>query len=1252
VYRLHIQEHPFKSDITIKDIESGLSLKEAYESTNPILPIENARFIVVDEIVEDIDYIPNDDEIVYVKLIPASEERKWWYAAGAIVAVAAIPFMAVSLTLAAGVALVGGAIVGVAGIMDWVDKKLTPEDLGEAQSLHGGNGSRDVWNPVPVVFGEHLLAPSFAAPDYSELVPSNKDDVADTYYLHQLYVLGQKPLIVDNISIGDNLLYTREKLENCTATMTRISATQARVSSSRALNPFLSGQPKVCLTGFTRPQNNKEFNITNLSTYYVDIETTDDIVDETSGDLAVTFSYLKDSGYYNEVQGQIIDNGVFDGTPYPKIVNELYIGREIPYAPTNDVVITTPSDVHKMDFTLSIPSGLYKVVDGEKKTASVHVKMYVKPVTSDTWIYIDTYGFDNYRTVYNRDKQWTYDFGARGQYNVRFVKVEQDIDGEDGSNAIQINRVIVYKADENGDELPPVSDLIKDDFVFLALRIKATDQLNDTINNLNCVIRQAHRVYDSASTAENEYDKWVVGYSSNPASVFVDVLTNPIINRYPVGTNGWANPETLPIDWTVMAEWYNFCETIGYTCNGVVTSTTTTKDELEKIATTGRATLVLKDNLYGVYIDKEKLPVQLFTPRNSYDFTAKRTYFEPFDGVRVKYVDKDIGYQSNEAIVQPEASTSNNKFDEISLTYITDRANASRFGNYYYNIKTLRQETFTFSTDFEYIVCTTGDRIKLQHDVPLIGLASARIKSKLLSGSNLTGVLLDEFVTMEPDTDYGIEVRTKDASGIFTIIGPLAVANTAIDEPVNVNILTFLVPQGNINLVSNGDIVAFGNHHSETEDLLITDISCGDDLTATITTVKYDASVFVLDEFPTWEPVVANVGSASRGVTFQDSTSRSISILQSTVANLSNNRIFNEEQPTPPYSRGDIWRRGISMYICNVARTSSEQFVASDWELTTSDTFQTISKDIFGEQFPEHRWYMYPDGDIPILYSDLFSVFSGEATKDNMLSDNVSYWNAEQSEGKVLIPTTPSLDAITIKELDAKLGLDQTAYIVGRYNRNGWISSSFTNIYPVSNTITLDAGTYVLQCYTGTIDCNKGLAYADNPLVFETSGETITFVPNSVTYPSLTKTSFIPPYVETSYTAVYYTYNITQPSISGVVNIYNKPTTTVPIAEMYYDANNYIMLALGADFIRIIVTGSAISAVKDIPLTDIGIPDNVLSFTLTYDEVSASVTGNINGYDFSFNDVEVFGVLGYYYVGTDHNTTTYFNNQVYEVTYN
>ena len=767
--------------------------------------------------------------------------------------------------------------------------------------------------------------------------------------------------------------------------------------------------------------------------------------------------------------------------------------------------------------------------------------------------------------------------------------------------------------------------------------------------------------------------------------MFVDVLTNPIINRYPVGTNGWTNPQTLPIDWTTMAEWYNFCETIGYTCNGVVTSTTTAKDELEKIATTGRATLILKDNLYGVYIDKEKIPVQLFTPRNSYDFTAKRTYFEPFDGVRVKYVNKAIGYQSDEAIVQPKASTSNNKFDEISLTYVTDRANAGRFGNYYYNVKMLRQETFTFSTDFEYIVCTAGDRIKLQHDVPLIGLASARIKSKLISGSNLIGVLLDEFVTMEPDTDYGIEVRTKDFSGVFTIIGPLAVVNTAIDEPTNVNTLTFMVPQGNINLVSNGDIVAFGKHKSETEDLLITDISCGDDLTATITAVKYDASVF-LDKFPTWEPVVANVGSSSRGVTFADSTSRSISILQSTVANLSNNRIFNEEQPTPPYSIGDIWRRGISLYICNVARTSSEAFVASDWELTTSDTFQTIAKDIFGEKFPEHRWYMYPDGDTPILYSELFSVYSGEATKDNMLADDVAYWDAEQSEGKVLIPTTPSSDAIVIKELDAKLGLNQTSYIVGRYSRTGWISSSFTNIYPVSNTITLDAGTYVLQCYTGAIDCSKGLAYEDNPLVFETSGETITFVPNGVTYPSLTKTTFIPPYVETSYTAKYYTYDITQPSLSGVVNIYNKPATTVPIVEMYADASNYIMLALGSDFIRLIVTGSAISAVKDIPLVDIGIPDNVLLFSITYDETTASVEGNINSYAFSFNDGEVFGVLGYYdeavntkyimgyedsgvtyvygddvklsqvpdtlYIGTDHGITTYFNNQVYEVTYN
>ena len=255
MYKLHIQEHPFKSNLTIKDIESGVSLREAYEQTSPILPIENARFIVGDTIVEDYDFTPADDEIVCVKLVPEGDANTWKMIGGAVVAVAglAIGIATGSWIIAAGWMIIGGLIAA--------DGYIDSTSFGdqEAQTMRGGNGSKDVWSPIPVIYGEHFIAPAFAAPDYTSLVESKKDDKSDTHYLHQLYVLGQKPLIVDNVSIGDNMLFERRTMNLCRAKMTKLTDTTAVVEKlsldGQTINTYMTNSLEQLVDGVKRPKS-------------------------------------------------------------------------------------------------------------------------------------------------------------------------------------------------------------------------------------------------------------------------------------------------------------------------------------------------------------------------------------------------------------------------------------------------------------------------------------------------------------------------------------------------------------------------------------------------------------------------------------------------------------------------------------------------------------------------------------------------------------------------------------------------------------------------------------------------------------------------------------------------------------------------------------------------------------------------------------------------------------------------------------
>ena len=440
---------------------------------------------------------------------------------------------------------------------------------------------------------------------------------------------------------------------------------------------------------------------------------------------------------------------------------------------------------------------------------------------------------------------------------------------------------------------------------------------------------------------------------------------------------------------------------------------------------------------------------------------------------------------------------------------------------------------------------------------------------------------------------------------------------------------------------------------------------------------------------------MVSAGNAGRGVDISGRNSRDISQLQAEVAGLRNSQTFNEDQPTPPYISGDLWRRGINMYIANVSRGADASFVASDWQLVTSETFQSVLEDTFGEAFPEHRWYISPGGSAPILYSEIFSVLSGEATEDEILNDDSTAWVSDGPTGKLIIPSTTGTDSYTLKTIKAKTGLNSVSYISGRYGRNGWMGEAFTNIYPLStNSMTLTAGTYVLQCSAGSVECSYGTAtpneytdgvFTNNALVFTTDGGTITFTPVGAENISLTKTDFIPPYYETTYAAGGEEVVAEIYSVSGRVDTYNRPERFLPVVELYADDNNHLVLGIYHDAVRIILTGWGVSVVKDLDIAGLITIDGVLAFSLSYTPATHSVTATAGGTTITFNDgdsVGVFGtfdevlnkkyILGYVdegvthvygenilldgdvsklYIGRDHTGNYRLNNQILEITY-
>ncbi len=355
-----------------------------------------------------------------------------------------------------------------------------------------------------------------------------------------------------------------------------------------------------------------------------------------------------------------------------------------------------------------------------------------------------------------------------------------------------------------------------------ALRIKATGQLNGVIDRFNGVVSSILPDWDG--------ENWVAQETCNPAALFRHVL------------QGNANARPLAdarLDLERLQEWHEACAAQTRQFNMVVDYDISVREMLHSIAATGRASPTLLDGKWGVVEDRDQsVPVQHFTPRNSYGFEGRKEFDELPQALRVRFVNRAKGWLQDERLVYDDGynETNTQRYETLELPGVTDAEAAWRDGRYHIAAARLRPETYSFSCDVEHIVCTRGDLIRFSHDVPLFGLMTARVKSLLAAGDAVTGVELDAVVTMQSGRAYAIRFRKADGSSL--VLAAQAVAG-------DTRTILFAIP------VSDGpqpdDLAMFGEAGLESVELVVKSIVPQSDLSARITCVDAAAGVHEAD---------------------------------------------------------------------------------------------------------------------------------------------------------------------------------------------------------------------------------------------------------------------------------------------------------------------------------------------------------------------------------------------------------------------
>lgn len=362
----------------------------------------------------------------------------------------------------------------------------------------------------------------------------------------------------------------------------------------------------------------------------------------------------------------------------------------------------------------------------------------------------------------------------------------------------------------------------------VAMRIRASDQLNGIVNNYNAEGSVVCKDWDSATQT------WIVRETNNPASLYRHVLQGPA-NVFPKTDD--------QIDLQGLQDWHDFCIDKNLKYDRVHDYDGSRLDVLKDIAAAGRATPHDDGEKWGVTVDRPKTTyVSAVSPRNSWDFQGSTSYVLFPDAHRVQFIDATNGWNQAERIVpfpgiDPDAVEITEDLKHPGVTDPDQIWKATRRRQY----ELLhRRHSYTVSQDFESLVLARGDLVPLNHDVLDRDHVAARVRS--VSGQTVT---LDTEVTMEARRSYALIVRSQEGESI---------RRTSLTVPGTIATLQLV---GDLTGIAAGDLAMFGTSLSGPAiDVIVKSIERGDNLTAKLTLLDAAPQIDTLTDAdipPAWD---------------------------------------------------------------------------------------------------------------------------------------------------------------------------------------------------------------------------------------------------------------------------------------------------------------------------------------------------------------------------------------------------------------
>ena len=593
-------------------------------------------------------------------------------------------------------------------------------------SISGGRNRARQWDVMPIVFGRHKLVPDYGSNYFTEFV-------GDDQYLNQVFNLGLQgtDLQIDEIRIGET------PINNYQGVQVEVSGADGRLT-------MFPGNVDT-IQGFALPSGEVIARTTALDVVHIRV------------DLAAQLYRVRDDGgidartvelrvQWRQVGGEWREIGLIENPVYATH----YWAFEVDYS----------YEINDESSSGLFNTGTYQVsfgstnfgdyTDGQADTVNGQEGFWRwKPHPfrlGQPW-----YGIAPDPIIGYSSRPGVQITGARqepsritlawnvpsGQYEIRAWKISPDISDARESNQTAVSQILTYQVD-NADYTGQRR---------MAVRIKATGQLNGAVDELNVVAAVQIPIFDGVD--------WLIRRTSNPAWWFLWFARGKVAGGERIYGAGLLDSQ---IDFDAIKAWAVWCDENRLTFNWVLDRKMSCADVLQTIARAGRASPTWQTGKLGIVWDAANLPVvAMFGPFNITSGSFNVAYLNEgsVDEVLINFINPARNWEVDVVRVSiPEAIGTNNPLT-LDLEGCTSADQAGREANLIAASQVWHRRRVSWETDIEGWVCTRGDVVQLSHDLTVWGY-SGRLFGR--SGQNL---VLDKFV---PSAGSGV-MMLRDPEG-------------------------------------------------------------------------------------------------------------------------------------------------------------------------------------------------------------------------------------------------------------------------------------------------------------------------------------------------------------------------------------------------------------------------------------------------------------------------------------------------------